>query len=196
MIIVGLTGGIGSGKTTVLKLFKKLGCDTYIADDEAKKIMNSDIELIAEVKKIFGDKAYKNKKLNRAHIASVVFNNKEKLNLLNAIVHPKVRQHFTNFVKKSKAKIIIYEAAILFESGSYKLCDYIVTVTTPIEERIERIMKRDTISKEQILQRIKNQLDDEYKIKNSHFVIDNSDAFDAKSQVSTIYNILLKTIKK
>ncbi|WP_111708380.1 dephospho-CoA kinase [Lutibacter citreus] len=189
MKIIGLTGGIGSGKTTVLKLFKQLGYDTYIADDEAKKLMNSDKELISDIKLLFGAEAYKENKLNRPHIAAIVFEDKEKLGKLNKIVHPKVKQHFINFVKASSAKFVIYESAILFESGTYKQCDYIITVIANLNERLERIAKRDGISKKQIMARMKNQLDDEFKIKKSHFVIDNSDIIDAKSQVLTIFNI-------
>lgn len=192
MKIIGLTGGIGSGKTTVLKLFKQLGCATYVADIEAKKLMNTNSKLINQIKLLLGDNAYVNGNLNRNYIAEIVFNNKEKLKALNALVHPAVREDFKNFVKNAKAELIIYEAAILFESGSDKLCDFVITVATDIDERIERIIKRDGVTKEQILERMQHQLNDEEKIKKADFVINNSDIFNAKEQVATIYKILMK----
>ena len=192
MKIIGLTGGIGSGKTTVLKMFKELGCATYVADIEAKKLMNSNNELVNQIKQLFGDEAYIENKLNTVYIAEIVFNDKVKLTALNALVHPVVIDDFKNFVNKSTSKIIIYEAAILFESGSDTLCDFIITVATDINERIERIIKRDGVTKEQILERIQHQLNDETKVKKSDFVINNSDIFNTKEQVSTIYKILMK----
>ena len=192
MKIIGLTGGIGSGKTTVLKMFKELGCATYVADIEAKKLMNSNNELVNQIKQLFGDEAYIENKLNTVYIAEIVFNDKVKLTALNALVHPVVRDDFKNFVNKSTSKIIIYEAAILFESGSDTLCDFIITVATDIDERIERIIKRDGVTKEQILERMQHQLNDETKVKKSDFVINNSDIFNTKEQVSTIYKILMK----
>ena len=192
MKIIGLTGGIGSGKTTVLKMFKELGCATYVADIEAKKLMNSNKELVNQIKQLFGDEAYIENKLNTVYIAEIVFNDKVKLTALNALVHPVVRDDFKNFVNKSTSKIIIYEAAILFESGSDTLCDFIITVATDIDERIERILKRDGVSKAQILERMQHQLNDETKVKKSDFVINNSDIFNTKEQVSTIYKILMK----
>ena len=192
MKIIGLTGGIGSGKTTVLKMFKELGCATYVADIEAKKLMNSNKKLMNQIKQLFGDKAYLDDKLNTTFIAEIVFNDTVKLTALNALVHPAVREDFNNFVNKSTSKIIIYEAAILFESGSDKLCDLIITVATDIDERIERIIKRDGVTKEQILERMQHQLNDEEKVKKADFVINNSDIFNTKAQVSTIYKILMK----
>jgi len=192
MKIIGLTGGIGSGKTTVLKMFKQLGCETYVADIEAKNLMHFNIKLKKQIKQLFGDEAYINGKLNTAYIAEIVFNNKEKLTALNALVHPVVREDFKNFSKKATSELIIYEAAILFESGSDNLCDFIITVATDINERIERITKRDGVTKEQVLERMQHQLSDEEKIKKADFVINNSDIFNTKAQVSTIYKILLK----
>jgi dephospho-CoA kinase len=195
MIIIGLTGGIGSGKSTVLEMFKNLGVETYIADVEAKRLMNTNPKLIIEIKKLIGEKAYINQKLNRAFISKVVFKNKEKLAALNALVHPKVREDFKSFIKRSNSKIIIYEAAILFESGSNKFCDYIITVSANFEDKIKRIIKRDGVSKEQVLERMQHQLNDENKIRKSHFVIKNSNILDTKIQVETIYNLLVKLDK-
>jgi len=196
MKVIGLTGGIGSGKTTVLELFKQLGCATYVSDIEAKKLMSNNVKLISEIKQLLGDEAYINGNLNRNYIAKIVFNNKEKLKALNALVHPAVREDFKSFVKQSKSEIVIYEAAILFESGSDALCDYIITVVTDINERIERIIKRDGVTKQQVLERMQHQLNDEIKIEKADFVINNSNVFNTKTQVNSIYKILLKLSSK
>lgn len=192
MKIIGLTGGIGSGKSTVLDFFEALGALIYVADDEAKKLMNYDVELKEQITKLFGEKAYILGELNRAYIASLVFNNKEKLIELNAFVHPKVREDFLHFIKKTKADFVIYEAAILFESGSDKLCDYVIAVIADFDHKIERIMKRDSVTKAQILERMKNQSADDAKIKKSHFVIRNNHLEDTKQQVLTIFELLKK----
>jgi dephospho-CoA kinase len=192
MKIIGLTGGIGSGKSTVLALFKALGAVAYVADIEAKKLMNSDAALRNEIIKLFGEKAYENGELNRSYISSIVFNNEEKLNALNALVHPKVREDFQHFIKTQKADFVIYEAAILFESGSNQFCDYIITVIADFNHKIERIMKRDGVSEAQVLERMKNQSDDDYKIKKSDFVIRNNHLEDTKKQVFTIFELLKK----
>ena len=191
-MIIGLTGGIGSGKSTVLDLFTKLGAIPFIADIEAKKLMISDLELIQEIKLLFGKEAYIKGQLNRAFIASIVFNDKNKLAKLNKLVHPKVRDYFTQFVKKNSEKIIIYESAILFESGSNKFCDSIITVIADKEVRIDRIIKRDSVTKAEIESRMKNQLDDETKVLKSNFVIKNHSLGSTKQQVSVIFNILSK----
>ena len=195
MKIIGLTGGIGSGKSTVLQLFQELGVATYVADIEAKKIMNSDKELINQLISLFGKKAYNQGVLDNLYVASLVFNDKEKLEALNATVHPKLHEHFKWFVKKSNADFVMYEAAILFESGGDKLCDYIITVTAEFEDRIKRVMLRDNTSKEKILERMNHQLKDDYKIKNSNFVIRNTSLSNTKLQVSTVYDLIVKLSK-
>jgi len=192
MKIIGLTGGIGSGKSTVLALFKALGVLTYIADIEAKKLMNFDAELRSQIQKLFGEKAYENEKLNSAFIASVVFNNAEKLNALNAFVHPKVREDFQHFIRTQKADFVIYEAAILFESGSNQFCDYIITVIADFDHKIERIMKRDGVSESQIMERMQQQSNDDFKIKKSDFVIRNKHLDHTKQQILTIFEMLKK----
>jgi dephospho-CoA kinase len=192
MKIIGLTGGIGSGKSTVLALFKALGVLTYIADIEAKKLMNFDAELRSQIQKLFGEKAYENEKLNSAFIASVVFNNAEKLNALNAFVHPKVREDFQHFIRTQKADFVIYEAAILFESGSNQFCDYIITVIADFDHKIERIMKRDGVSEAQIMERMQQQSNDDFKIKKSDFVIRNNHLDHTKQQILTIFEMLKK----
>ena len=136
--IIGLTGGIGSGKSTIAKFFKELGYPVYIADDEAKKIMQSK-SVIKKIKDIFGDAIFDNDILNRTKLASIVFNDKVQLSKLNGIIHPAVKEDFKNWVdERNKYDYVIYEAAILFESGSYKNCDIIITVSVPEKIRIER----------------------------------------------------------
>jgi dephospho-CoA kinase len=192
MKIVGLTGGIGSGKTTVLQYFMDIGTATYIADVEAKKLMNNDDELKFQIKQIFGDKVYKNGNIDRKYLANIVFNDALKLEKLNKLVHPKVQQHFKSFVEKSKNTILIYESAILFESGSNKLCDYIITVVADYETKIKRLKLRDGVSEDEIKARMQHQLNDDYKIAKANFVIENNNIENTKSQISTIYKILQK----
>lgn len=192
MKVIGLTGGIGSGKSTVLNFFKDLGVATFIADVEAKKLMNNDAGLIKDITHLFGVKAYSNGILNRAFISEIVFNDSNKLAQLNALVHPKVKTHFSKFLSTTRAEIVMYEAAILFESGSYKQCDYIITVTADFEERVLRVMQRDGVDRLAVENRIKNQLGDEVKILKSNFVIYNNALEATKEQVKTIFEILLK----
>jgi dephospho-CoA kinase len=188
--IIGLTGGIGSGKTTVANHFRVAGIPVYIADDEARKIMQSD-EINAEIKKNFGDTVFDNGILNREKLSGIVFNDPEKLKLLNAIIHPAVKKHFSSWILNHKnTPYIIYEAAILFESGSYKDCDIIITVTAPLESRIQRVIQRDRTTRENVLSRINMQWNDEKRIEKSDFVIENDTTEIAKSAVDKILKIL------
>ncbi len=191
-MVIGLTGGIGSGKSTVLQMFKELGAVIYIADVEAKKLMNTDEELQLEIIKLLGDQAYSSKKLNKEYVASKVFNDTKLLQKLNALVHPKVQEHFKNFLNQHPNDIIIYEAAILFESGSNSFCDYIITVVADENVRINRLLKRDKLTKEQIKQRIQNQTDDEFKILQSNVVLKNHELEHTREQVKTIYDLVIK----
>jgi dephospho-CoA kinase len=196
MIIVGLTGGIGSGKTTVAKQFIALGIPVYIADEEAKLLMNKSKIIKRKLTKLFGDNAYINGKLNRPYIANIIFNNKSYLQQMNAIVHPKVARHFEKWLLKQKAPYVIKEVAILFENGSDKLCDFVITVTAAKNIRIQRLLKRDETSKEKIEAIMKNQWTDEEKIKHSHFVIVNTNLENTKKQVFRIHKEILKKIEK
>lgn len=184
--VIGLTGGIGSGKTTVLKMFQKKGAAIYVADVEAKKLMTENEELKKEIIDLLGKSSYKNNQLNRKFIAKQVFENSEKLKKLNALVHPKVRQDFLSFLKKTTVDILVYEAAILFESGANTYCDFVVTVTANEEQRIQRVILRDKIDRNSVIRRIKNQISDEEKIKKSDFVIYNNNLFDTQKQVEEI----------
>lgn len=190
MKIIGLTGGIGSGKTTIAKMFEKLGVPVYYADDEAKKIMNSSDQIKKKLIDLFGKKAYKNDELNREFIAKIIFNDKNKLNDINAIIHPEVDKCFKNWARNQTSKYIIQENAIIFENNYQNRYDKIISVTAPIDVKIHRVVKRDHTSKEKVLERMHNQLDDDYKIKNSFFVINNTSLKDSENEVKRIHEIL------
>jgi dephospho-CoA kinase len=188
--VIGLTGGIGSGKTTIANYFQAKGIPVYIADDEARKIMQS-TEIIEAIKETFGNAIFENDVLNREKLAEIVFNNPEKLKQLNAIVHPAVREHFAGWIlDHSDTPYIIYEAAILFESGRYKECDLIISVTAPIESRIQRVMQRDQSTRDQVLKRINAQWTDEQRVLKSDFIIVNETINEAKSEADRILKIL------
>lgn len=195
MITVGLTGGIGSGKTTVAKAFEALGVPIYIADEEAKKLMVKSKVIKRKLTTLFGEEAYVNNELNKPFLSQAIFNNKALLEQMNAIVHPRVGRHFNKWKAKQKAAYVIKEAAILFENGSYKHYDYIITVIAQKSVRIERVMQRDNTTKEKVLSIIKNQWDDAEKVEKSHFVIENNDLESTKKQVLAIHKKLI-TFKK
>ncbi|EDP95121.1 dephospho-CoA kinase [Kordia algicida OT-1] len=187
-MIVGLTGGIGSGKTTIAKMFQELGVSIYIADVEAKKLMHSSETLKSELIAAFGEKTYINGELNRKYLSNIVFNKPAALKKINAIVHPKVGQHFKDwYAERSEETYVIKEVAILFENDSYKQCDKIITVVAPIEERFRRLLLRDQTSREAIQDRMDNQWSDERKIALSDYVIHNEDLEKAKAQVVKIH---------
>ena len=185
-----MTGGIGSGKTTIANHFMAAGIPVYIADDEARILMQSEA-IIDKIQQAFGSAIFENGILNRQKLAEIVFDNPDKLKLLNGIIHPAVKKHFGNWVLKHKDHpFVIYEAAILFESGNYKNCDKIITVTAPLESRINRVIQRDNTTRENVLKRINMQWDDNQRIANSDFVIDNIDPKITKSKVEKILKIL------
>lgn len=193
MKIIGLTGGIGSGKTTVAKMFSQLGIPVYIADLEAKRLTNTSKVIRKKIISIFGQNAYNKEGLNRAFIADKVFNDKALLNKLNAIIHPKVKQHFNKWVKKQNAPFVIKEAAILFETGGDKDCDATILVIAPLPLRIERVLKRDPHETEQtLLKRINNQWPDEEKIAKATFCIENINKEKTVKKVRNIYKLLTK----
>jgi len=175
MLRIGLTGGIGSGKSTVAKIFEVLGIPVYYADDEARKLMNENENLKQQIIKLFGAESYIDGKLNRKHISSLVFNNKEKLAVLNSITHPAVIHHGEEWMRKQNAPYAIHEAALIFESGSNKNLDYVIGVSAPESLRIERTMQRDNIPKEQVLARMKNQMDEKEKMQRCDFIIYNDE---------------------
>ena len=193
MKIVGLTGGIGSGKTTVAKQFMGLGIPVYIADEEAKKLMATSKIIQRKLIQLFGNEAYMNNQLNKPYIANIIFNDKTYLQKMNAIVHPKVAQHFKKWVLKQTSPYIIKEVAILFETGGNKECDKVILITAPVSLRIERAMKRDNLTKDEILVRINNQLSDEEKIKMSDFVVENINLKETFLNIDKILKILAKS---
>ncbi|WP_405607628.1 dephospho-CoA kinase [Polaribacter sp. Asnod1-A03] len=193
-MVVGLTGGIGSGKTTVANIFKQFKTvEIYCADDEAKKLMNTSVEIKSKLIDLFGEESYIDNQLNRSFIASIVFKDKTKLNALNAIVHPVVKKHFKDYLNKRSGKdYILYENAILFESKSNLKCDIIISVFAPKDIRIERTMLRDGSVKKEVENRINNQWLEGKKLLQSNYVINNFNNKDLDFQVFTIHNILTK----
>ncbi len=189
-MIVGLTGGIGSGKTTAAGYFKKLGIPVYIADERAKLLMNTSKKIIVSIQELLGDEAYTNEGLNKKYVAEQVFTDKNLLASLNAIVHPAVDQDFQNWYKTQKAPYSIKEAAILFENGGYKKCDFMIVVTAPLDLRVQRVSKRDNLTKEEVLQRVKNQWTDAKKISLSDAIIENNSLSSLESSVARIHNHL------
>lgn len=192
MIKVGLTGGIGSGKTTVAQFFKELGVPVYVADVEARKLMDTSKSIKKKLIKAFGAVTYINDELNRQYLAHLVFNDREKLKLINSIVHPKVAKHFSKWVQKQDAPYCIQENAILYENNKADEFDYIISVSSPLEVRINRVIKRDSTTKEQVLARINNQWSDAKKNKLADFIIENIDLSKTKKQVKEVHKKLLK----
>jgi dephospho-CoA kinase len=191
MLRIGLTGGIGSGKSTVAKIFEVLGIPVYYADDAAKNIMNEDEELKQEIIKHFGTPSYINNKLDRKYISEKVFNNKEDLSLLNSLVHPATIRDAENWMKHQTTVYSIKEAALIFESGAEKLLDYTIGVSSPENLRIERTMKRDNISEEEVKDRIKNQMSEEKKMSLCNFVVTNDEQQPLLPQVIALHKQLL-----
>ena len=189
--IIGLTGGIGSGKTTVANYIQSKGIPVYISDLEAKKVMELP-EVITEIESNFGESVVtENRTLDREKLASIVFNDQDKLKLLNSIVHPAVKRNFERWVVKHKNySYIVKEAAVLFESGSYKDCAAVITVCAPVETRIERVIQRDKTTREKVQQRINNQLTDGQRIEKSQYVINNEDFEQTKIQVDDLLSLL------
>lgn len=192
MLKLGITGGIGSGKTTVCRLFELLGIPVYYADDESKKLLDEDKLVKDQVIKTFGASIVNESGIiDRKKLAAIVFNNKEQLEKLNAILHPAVGQHFENWLKKQNTAYILKEAAILFESGAYKQVDKVVTVVAPLELKIQRTMKRDGVSQEEVERRMQLQMTDEEKIKRSDFIITNNEQELLIPQVLALHNQLV-----
>ncbi|MBC7606117.1 MAG: dephospho-CoA kinase [Burkholderiales bacterium] len=184
--IIGLTGGIGSGKSTLAKYFNSKGIPVYISDYEARKITEYP-EIIEQIKKLFGAEVTDGNILNRAKLAQLVFNDAEKLEQLNGIIHPEVKKDFQNWLKRhTHHAFVIKEAAVLFESGAYKECDSIITVIAPMQTRIDRVVKRDKISVAQVMERINNQWTDEERLSKSNFVIENDEIKHALRQTDEI----------
>ena len=176
MIKVGITGGIGSGKSTVCKVFRTLGIPVFEADNVARQLMNSNAEIRTQLIKLFGAAVYlPDQTVDRKLLASIVFSDPSLLTQLNEIVHPFVKNAFEEWCDKQESPYILHEAAILFESGFYKIMDKTITVVTSEEERIHRVMKRDGTTSELVKQRIQNQWTDEQRINLADLVINNNE---------------------
>ena len=187
MVKVGLTGGIGSGKTTVAKIFEVLGIPVYYADEAARRLMNEDVELKQQIIDHFGHESYGDGTLNRSYIAQQVFNNKEKLELLNSLVHPVTISDSEKWMQQQSTPYAIKEAALIFESGMQEWLDYLIGVYAPQPLRILRAMKRDAISREEVVNRIKNQLDEDIKMGLCDFVIHNDEQQPVIEQVLQLH---------
>lgn len=196
MLKIGITGGIGSGKTTICKVFETLGIPVFYADTVAKDIMVSDEILVAGVKNAFGAESYTQEGiLNNKHIAGIVFNHADQLAKLNSLVHPAVFRAFDNWVEQVPDTVpyILKEAALLFESGSYKMCDQNILVIAPTEIRLQRVMQRDGLTEEQVRARMDKQLSDEEKTKLADQIIYNNETDSLIIQVNRLHQLFLNT---
>ena len=193
MLKVGITGGIGSGKSTITSLFHDLGVPIYNSDERAKWLLSNDVDLMDQIKILFGQESYSNNKLNRAHIANVVFQDNDMLKELNAIVHPLVKIDFENWLLLQKNEpLVIKEAAILIESGAYKELDVLIVVLADKKTRIKRVINRDNVSKEEVEKRMETQISDSERLKFANFSVDNNtDQSNLKMQVGELYKQLL-----
>lgn len=193
MLKLGVTGGIGSGKTQVCSIISAMGYPVFNADLVARRIVEEDSKIISSIKEVFGDDIYVNDLLNRRRVAELVFSNPNLLEMLNSIVHPAVKEYFNNWVLKYQSRsLVVEEAAILFESGNYKNLDKIIVVTAPIELRINRVKERDGVSREAILNRINSQFSQDELIKRGDYIIENDGVQLILPQIVAIINDLLK----
>ena len=192
MKVIGLTGGIGSGKSTIARLFAALGIAVYDSDTEAKKLINTSAEIKKRIVEVFGAEAYAEGVYNRAYIADIVFRNPDKLAVLNSIVHPVLADDFNQWVALQTSPYVIKEAAILFESGSYKNCDFIITVTAPETLRISRCMSRDGSTEAQVRARMAQQWTDAQRIALSDAVIENINLEETEKRVRELNNLFIK----
>ena len=194
MKVLGLTGGIGSGKSTVASYFRELGVPVYDSDHEAKLLMVEDEAIRQEVISLFGDEAYENKTLNRPFISSKVFADPDLLEQLNEIVHPRVRSHFREWVAAQDSPYVLQEAAILFENGAHKELDAMILVWAPKESRIQRVMARDKVERDAVLARMQNQWSDTEKTALADYIIENIDRSETALQVARIHSELLENM--
>lgn len=192
---IGITGGIGSGKTSVCRVFNVLGIPVYSADTEAKRIMSSDSDIMEKVRKIARKDVYSTGTLDRIELAKLIFNDQSILKQINRIVHPVVFENFKAWTKTIIADYVILEAAILFESDASGVVDKTILVVAPVEQRIERVIRRNNLTKEQVLERIRNQMTDEDKIKLSDYVVNNSEHEMIIPRILKIHAEILSLIK-
>jgi dephospho-CoA kinase len=191
---LGITGGIGSGKTSVCRVFEVLGIPVFSADSEAREIMENDNDIIAGINYITGKDLYKNGSLNREELASIIFNDTTILKKVNSLVHPAVFDRFAKWTLIQSTPYVIMEAAILFESGASVVVDKIATVVAPVEQRMKRVVLRNKLSQEQVMERMRNQIDDEERIRQSDFIISNSENDMIIPSILKIHNEILTFI--
>ncbi|WP_442794627.1 dephospho-CoA kinase [Pelobium manganitolerans] len=192
MLKIGITGGIGSGKTTVCQIFSLLGVPVFYADIVAKDLMVTDAVLIAQVKRAFGNKAYfDNGSLNRKHVSDIVFNNKQELEKLNSYVHPAVFRAMDVWASQQKSSYVLKEAALLFESGSYRQNDFNILVSADEDLRIKRVMERDGVTHDKVEARMRNQLSEQERLNKADFVIDNNGTQLLIPQVLHLHQVFL-----
>lgn len=192
MLRIGLTGGIGSGKSTVARIFKVLGIPVYDADTASKKLMNEDAEMKKNLIRAFGDETYMDGQLDRSFLSAAVFNHPEKLALLNSIVHPATISHATLWMQSQEAPYVIKEAALIFESGSNKNLDYVIGVHAPLDLRIHRTMARDNTSAEKVQARMNNQMNEEDKMALCDFIIKNDEEHFLMEQVLGLHEKIIQ----
>jgi dephospho-CoA kinase len=196
MIKVGLTGGIGSGKSTAAKVFEVLGIPVYYADDAAKRLMNEDEELKQKIKSQFGESVYTNEGLNKKELANIVFNAPEKLEILNSLVHPATLKDAEIWMQKNTTPYCIKEAALIFESGAQQNLDHVIGVTAPAPLRILRTMQRDGITRAEVIARMDKQMDETIKMKLCDFVIKNDEQEMLLPQILDLHKKLLSLAEK
>ena len=194
-----ITGGIGSGKTTVCKMFDDIGVPVFYSDDASRRVVEDNKDVVNKIKDNFGDHLYIDGKLDRKALADIVFNDKDKLELINSIVHPVIHDMFDSWVEVNKvfkeSEYVIEEVAIGIELGIQERFDYVIVITADEEDRISRVMKRDSCSRDKVIERMNNQISDHDRSKHAHYVINNSEFPNAKCQVKKIHEDILGEIK-
>ncbi len=193
---LGVTGGIGSGKTTVCRIFKVLGVPVFVADIEARRLMNTDPAIRQEINAIAGEDLYTTGELDRKELARIIFNRPELLRQVNASVHPAILRIFDEWAGKSEAPYVIMEAAILFEAKADVLVDRVAAISAPVEERIARVMGRNDLSREEVLERINNQLEDDEREEQSYYVINNADNEMIIPEILKIHDDMLRLAER
>lgn len=191
-MIIGLTGGIGSGKSTVAAIFRTLGVPVYEADAASKEIIDTDKQLQQKLQKLLGDEVVKQGRIDRPYMARKIFNNDELLQQANALIHPAVGEHFKEWYGQQKAPYIIREAAILYESGTHKDCAKVVVVTAPEQMRIDRVVKRSKTTEEEVRQRMAKQWPEEEKVKRADYVVNNDHSDSVVKQVLKIHEDIIR----
>lgn len=193
---LGVTGGIGSGKTTVCRIFRVLGVPVFVADIEARRLMHTDPAIRKEINAIAGEDLYKTGELDRRELARLIFNRPEMLRRVNASVHPAILRIFDDWAGKSEAPYVIMEAAILFEAKADVLVDRVAAISAPVEERIARVMGRNELSREEVLERINNQLEDDEREEQSYYVINNADNEMIIPEILKIHDDMLRLAER